>query len=85
MINCCEVQTKERLGPVYNSPMAKSSVWKTKPWWCQPWTILLTGSLILGSLYLFLGISWLSVVLAVPILGWWWLFLIIYPAQYGRE
>ncbi|MBP0019583.1 MAG: hypothetical protein J7647_18780 [Cyanobacteria bacterium SBLK] len=53
--------------------------WDYKPWWCQPWSILLTGG---GAIALsgLLGRSlWLTVFVTVPVLLWWFYFLILVP------
>ncbi|WP_287127907.1 DUF6737 family protein [Candidatus Cyanaurora vandensis] len=61
-----------------------NNVWAHKPWWCQPWSILLTGTSWTGGLYLWLGLSWLSVVLAAPVLVWMVFFVGIYPTLVRR-
>ena len=57
-------------------------VWALKPWWCQPWSILATGLAVdLGSWWL-LRTPWLTGLLALAIALWWWLFLVLMPAQW---
>lgn len=58
------------------------SMWSSKPPWCQPWTILLTGSLIVAAPTTVLHLKWLSVLFALPIAVWWYLFLVLAPKQY---
>lgn len=60
-----------------------TNMWEYKPQWCQPWSILLTGSLIISAVnfvshssYLFTGL------VAVPVLIWWYLFLILVPQSF---
>lgn len=59
------------------------SFWAHKPYWCQPWSILLTGTLfVLGARQLFHGNNIVTALAAVPILVWWYLFLVLVPANY---
>jgi hypothetical protein len=61
--------------------MAESGdLWSQKPWWCQPWSILLTGVVVVAGSWLWLRLWWLSLPLALLVLGWWWLFLVAVPA-----
>lgn len=53
--------------------------WTYKPWWCQPWSIVLTGLAIVAASWLILHRVWVSVLVAVPIGGWWVLFLVLWP------
>ncbi|MBE9055372.1 DUF6737 family protein [Sphaerospermopsis sp. LEGE 08334] len=56
--------------------------WNYKPWWCQPWSIILTGiTLISGSWFIFklLKITWLTIIVAIPVLIWMGFFLLIWP------
>lgn len=56
-----------------------TDIWKYKPWWCQPWTVLSTGTgTILGSWLLFQRI-WLTAIISLVILIWWFYFLIFIP------
>lgn len=57
-------------------------VWELKPWWCQPWSILATGiALDLGSWWL-LKSAWLTGLVVLAVTLWWWLFLVLMPAQW---
>jgi uncharacterized membrane protein len=55
------------------------NVWNDKPRWCQPWSILLTGITIISGCWFFTRILWLTILIALPILIWWFVFLILYP------
>lgn len=55
------------------------NVWDEKPRWCQPWTILLTGTAIIGGIWFISHILWLTILVSLPILVWWFVFLILYP------
>ena len=57
-------------------------VWALKPWWCQPWSIVATGlALVVGSWGLLRQI-WLTGLVALAVALWWWLFLVLMPAQW---
>ena len=58
-------------------------MWKSKPVWCQPWTILLTGSAVVYAPTLVFHAKWASALVAVPIVAWWYLFLLVVPKQYA--
>ena len=61
--------------------MAESAdLWSQKPWWCQPWSILLTGVALVAGSWFWLRLWWISLPLALLVLGWWWLFLVAVPA-----
>ena len=53
--------------------------WEYKPWWCQPWSILLTGVIVIGSTWQLSQRLWLTMVVSLPILLWWYYFLLIWP------
>ncbi|MEG3436041.1 DUF6737 family protein [Pannus brasiliensis CCIBt3594] len=55
------------------------NVWDEKPRWCQPWTILLTGIALIGGTWFITRILWLTILVSLPILVWWFVFLILYP------
>jgi hypothetical protein len=58
-------------------------MWDSKPAWCQPWTIVTTGTCIIaGANALSHGSVLLTVLAAGPILVWWFLFLVVVPAEY---
>jgi hypothetical protein len=68
-----------------SSHSASSSVWHYKPWWCQPWSILLTGlTTILGSWWL-LHITWVTLLVAIPVFIWMGFFLLVYPKLMAAE
>ena len=60
-----------------------TDVWAHKPAWCQPWSILATGAGFVGIVNTISGRSpvWTGVA-AVPILVWWYVFLVAYPAEF---
>lgn len=58
--------------------------WSYKPWWCQPWSILLTGIALITGSWLLLHNLWVSSLVTLPVLGWWFLFLVLWP-QAMRE
>jgi hypothetical protein len=53
--------------------------WNYKPWWCQPWSILLTGVLLISVSWLLCHKIWITVVVAFPVLAWWFYFLLLWP------
>lgn len=57
-------------------------MWKTKPPWCQPWTILLTGTAVTAAPTAVFHAKWLSALVAVPIVAWWYVFLVAVPKQF---
>ncbi|WP_083305004.1 DUF6737 family protein [Moorena producens] len=57
----------------------KFNPWSYKPWWCQPWSILLTGSVILLSIWVVFKTIWITLLAAMPIMLWWTYFLLIWP------
>ncbi|MGD1903472.1 MAG: DUF6737 family protein [Geitlerinemataceae cyanobacterium] len=63
----------------------QTDIWATKPWWCQPWTIVLTGVAIVSGSWLVLHRVWLSAIVTVPIVLWWWTFLIIVPRSFAQR
>ena len=60
------------------------NLWNYKPWWCQPWSIILTGIVIISGTWLMLKIIWLTILVTIPIVLWWFYFLIVYP-QLAKE
>ena len=59
------------------------SMWNSKPPWCQPWTILSTGTAIVAAPAVVLHLKWLSALVALPIVAWWYVFLVVAPKQYS--
>lgn len=60
-----------------------TDVWSYKPAWCQPYTIIGTGLAVIGGMWGFTGGSMVwTAAGSVPVIAWWYLFLIIYPAQF---
>jgi hypothetical protein len=56
--------------------------WDYKPWWCQPWSIMLTGLILISGSWLifdFFKITWLTIMVAIPVLIWMGFFLLIWP------
>ena len=69
--------------PAPQNQYESTNMWEYKPQWCQPWTILLTGTTVISAVnflshssYLFTGL------IAVPVLVWWYLFLVLVPAEF---
>eukprot|EP00741_Cyanophora_paradoxa_P006947 tig00001065_g6721.t1 len=61
-----------------------SNVWSKKPAWCQPWTIVLTGGGIIGGSWAVFHnqCTWVTGLVSLPVLAWWFLFLVLYPRAY---
>lgn len=59
-----------------------SSFWAHKPYWCQPWSILLTGTLFVAGARQLFHNNVVTGLAAIPILIWWYLFLVLVPANY---
>ncbi len=57
--------------------------WKVKPFWCQPWSIVLTGILILLTLYTISSNIYLRVLGSLTLFAWWYLFLYLAPISYN--
>lgn len=53
--------------------------WNYKPWWCQPWSILLTGAVIIAGSWVLAKTLWITLLVATPILVWWFYFLWLWP------
>jgi len=53
--------------------------WQLKPRWCRPWSILLTGAALVGGTWLLARSPWVTLLVAVPVAAWWWVFLILWP------
>ncbi|MBW4649497.1 MAG: hypothetical protein KME06_12535 [Kastovskya adunca ATA6-11-RM4] len=60
------------------------NVWDYKPWWCQPWSILLTGLVVIMGSWLLTQTLWLTILVALPILLWWFYFLWLWPRMMQR-
>ncbi|KAK9816712.1 hypothetical protein WJX72_004091 [[Myrmecia] bisecta] len=61
----------------------ETDVWKYKPPWCQPYSILGTGSLIVAGVWTVSGHGLVWTALAsIPVSLWWYLFLVVYPAEF---
>jgi hypothetical protein len=61
--------------------LTSASIWHYKPWWCQPWSILLTGFGLIGASWLLFHRVWLTGLVSLPLGGWMFLFLVLYPQQ----
>jgi len=59
--------------------------WATKSWWCQPWSIVLTGVTILAFSWLCFHKVLITSLLSLPVLFWWFLFLVVAPTSYNSE
>ncbi|MEB3168791.1 MAG: DUF6737 family protein [Synechococcaceae cyanobacterium] len=57
-------------------------VWALKPWWCQPWSILVSGVALAGGSWWLLHRIWLTGLVSLAVILWWWLFLVLMPAQW---
>ena len=69
----------------YVMPITELSYWEAKPFWCQPWSIVLTGLLLIGFSTWWPKILWITIVIAIFILLWWFLFLIVAPIAYYEQ
>ncbi len=56
--------------------------WEVKPFWCQPWSIILSGMMIVALSFLWPHKIWFSALIFSIVLAWWYLFLIVVPANY---
>ncbi|ARI83480.1 MAG: DUF6737 family protein [Microcystis sp.] len=61
------------------------NVWNHKPRWCQPWSILLTGITLIAGCWFLTQRLWLTLLLSIPILLWWFVFLILYPRTLQQQ
>ncbi|GCA95029.1 MAG: hypothetical protein GPI90_15615 [Microcystis aeruginosa K13-05] len=61
------------------------NVWDHKPRWCQPWSILLTGIALIAGCWFLTQRLWLTLLLSIPILLWWFVFLILYPRTLQQQ
>ena len=66
-------------------------VWSTKPVWCQPWTIILTGCILMAlpswlvsTLFTHRATYWPSILIALPVFAWWYIFLYLYPMEVSQ-
>ena len=74
-------------GQYYKQPglPASSDFWAYKPVWCQPWSILASGTaFVAGARWISGGSNIATGVAAVPILVWWYLFLVLVPADFRK-
>jgi ABC-type branched-subunit amino acid transport system permease subunit len=55
------------------------NIWQLKPWWCQPWSILLTGVGLITTSWFLTRLTWVTLLIAVPITTWMAYFLLVYP------
>ena len=64
---------------------ASSDFWAYKPVWCQPWSIMASGTaFVAGARWISGGSNIATGVAAVPILVWWYLFLVLVPADFRK-
>jgi hypothetical protein len=61
------------------SDSKSNNIWDDKPRWCQPWSILLTGITLIAGCWFLTRIPWLTILIALPVFVWWFVFLILYP------
>lgn len=74
-------------GQSYKQPglPASPDFWAYKPVWCQPWSILVSGTaFVAGARWISGGSNIATGVAAVPILVWWYLFLVLVPADFRK-
>jgi len=74
-------------GQYYKQPglPASSDFWAYKPVWCQPWSILASGTaFVAGARWISGGSNIATGVAAVPIIVWWYLFLVLVPADFRK-
>lgn len=72
-------------GTYSNAPSQPTNpdFWAHKPAWCQPWSIVASGiTFVAGARWITGGSTVATVVAAVPILVWWYLFLVLVPAGF---
>lgn len=63
--------------------VSDNDIWASKPPWCQPWTIVLSGASAVAAAWKLSGESTLvSLVVAIPVAIWWYLFLGVMPQAY---
>ena len=69
----------------HTSTPKDTNVWHYKPAWCQPWSIISTGVVFVSAVRWISheSIAW-TIVGAVPILLWWYIFLVVYPEEFKR-
>ena len=58
------------------------SFWSNKPFWCQPWTIIITGLAFIALSILWPGKDFLTAIISIIVVLWWYLFLILTPRLY---
>ena len=64
---------------------ANTDFWAYKPVWCQPWSIITTGvGFVAAARWVTGGSTVATVVAAVPILAWWYIFLVAVPADFRK-
>ena len=67
------------------SQPANPDFWAYKPVWCQPWSIITSGvTFVAGARWITGGSTIATVVAAVPILVWWYLFLVLVPGDFRK-
>lgn len=65
--------------------MTEPNIWNYKPWWCQPWSIALTGIGLIGGSWVLLRSTWITLIVAIPVLIWMGFFLLIYPKAMAQS
>ena len=81
------IQYRPSSGSYYKQPEQPTNpdFWAYKPVWCQPWSILASGmAFVAGARWVTGGSTVATVVAAVPILVWWYLFLVLVPADFRK-
>lgn len=85
------VEYRPSSGTYYKPPTGTTNLrqptnpdfWAYKPVWCQPWSIISTGiAFVAGARWVTGGSTIATVVAAVPILVWWYVFLILVPGDF---
>ena len=60
----------------------KLDYWSLKPPWCQPWSIISFGLIVVGAFQFLIHNIWITGLVLLLILMWWYLFLYIAPSIY---
>lgn len=74
-------------GQSYKQPDRPSNpdFWAYKPVWCQPWSIVASGTaFVAGARWISGGSIIATCIAAAPILVWWYLFLVLVPADFRK-
>lgn len=82
------IEYRPSSGTYYKPPRSQKTnpdFWAYKPVWCQPWSIISTGIAFVAGARWITGESTIAtVVAAVPILVWWYVFLVLVPGDFSK-